>query len=249
MISNVLLVHGAFADGSSYSRVIPLLQAAGHTVLAAQLPLSSLDDDIAAVRRALKRFQSPVVLVGHSYGGTVISGAGDDLKVAALVYLAALAQEEGESVLDVLGRFPAVPSVQHYQIDEDGFAVIDPAHFPADFAADVEPETARVLATSQGPIHVQKCFGASPGAPAWKAKPSFYAVSENDLMVSPDAQRFMAARMNAQSVSFSASHATPLSRPPRSRRPHLASRRFLSQRKPFANRDDDGSGRGVARLE
>ncbi len=212
--TNVLLVHGAWADGSSWSRVIPILQEAGHTVLAVQLPMTSLAGDVAWTRHVLtERLQGPTVLAGHSYGGEVISGAATGVaSVIGLAYIAALAPDRGESAADLVGRFPQVPGLSHLQPDSLGFLWFDPAAMPANYAQDVELEDARVLAAVQKPI-AGAIFGEPAGAPAWQSLPSWYLVSARDRMINPDLQRFMAARMKARTIEIGSSHASPVSHP------------------------------------
>jgi pimeloyl-ACP methyl ester carboxylesterase len=209
---NVVLVHGAFADASSWSRVIPLLQQAGYRVAAVQNPLTSLADDIATTRRVIDAIQGPVTLVGHSYGGAVISGAGSAPNVASLVYVAAFAPDEGETLGELGMRFPPLPSLQHYRPDAAGFLSVDPETFPQDFAADVDPEQAKMLAVVQRPI-AASIFAEKAGTPAWRTRPTFYQVSENDGMISPDLERFFAERMKAKTISLASSHATMVSHP------------------------------------
>ncbi len=211
---NVLLVHGAFADSSSWLKVIPTLQEAGHHVLAVQLPLTSLEDDIAVVRAALALLSGPTVLVGHSYGGVVISGAGiNQPNVISLVYVAAFAPAEGESLQDLLGRFPATALVNHLvPAYPDGFVRVDPLAFPALFAADVDRVQARALATVQKPL-AGACLGAKAGPAAWQHLPSWCLVSEDDKMTNPDLERWMAERMGATTRTLDSSHASPISHP------------------------------------
>ncbi len=211
----VVLVHGAFADGSSWSRVIQLLQVAGHQVVAVQLGLASLADDIAITRGVLAAQSGPTVLVGHSYGGMVITGAGGGLPhVISLVYIAAFAPAEGESVPQAVAGFPAAPGGAHYIPDyRAGFLRVDPAAYPQVFMQDVNPVEARALAATQKPA-AAAAFGATSGPPAWRALPSWYLVSEDDRMINPDAERHMAARIGATTIAVrGASHAVMISHP------------------------------------
>jgi pimeloyl-ACP methyl ester carboxylesterase len=212
---NVVLVHGAFADGSSWSKVIPFLQAAGHPVVAVQLDLASLANDIAATRAVLAVQPGPTVLVGHSYGGAVISGAGiDSPLVISQVYVAAYAVDEGETLPDTIAGFHAAPGLSHLIPDyREGFLRIDPAAYPQVFMQDVDLVQARALAVTQKPL-AAAIFGTKAGKPAWRQLPSWYLVSGDDRMINPDAQREMATRIGATTISLrTASHASLVSRP------------------------------------
>lgn len=208
---NVVLVHGAFADGSSYAGVVQILQAAGMRCIAVQNPLTSLSDDVAATRRALALMDGPTVLVGHSYGGNVISEAGDDPKVVSLVFLAALAPEPGELFGELGKRFPAPPGLGALQA-KDGFAALSQEGFVKYFMPDVPAPRARVLAAAQGPV-VATLFDDKTTKAAWQSKPNFYAVSTQDQMIAPEMERFLAKRINATTVELSASHASLVSQP------------------------------------
>lgn len=211
---NVLLVHGAFADASSWSKVIPSLQDRGFNVLAVQNSLSSLEDDVTTTRQALASLSGPTILVGHSYGGSVITNAGTTAtNLLGLVYIAAFAPDAGESVEAIDTEFPAPPGSSHIALSyRSGYIWVDPSAFPANFAQDVEKEEARVLAVVQKPI-APACFGAPSGVPAWKKVPSWYLVSTYDRMINPDAERFMARRMNAKTYEVASSHASLVSHP------------------------------------
>lgn len=208
---NVVLVHGAWADGSSWSEVIPYLQAAGLKVTSVQNPLTSVADDVAATRRALARQDGPTVLVGHSYGGTVISESGVDPKVSALVYVAARAPEAGEDFTALSGKFPTTP-VRASIETHDGFQTIAEQAFIDHFANGLPKEKAETLFAVQQPI-AEKLFGERTAAAAWKDKPSFYAISTNDETTSPDLQRFLAKRMNATTVEIASGHLSLVSHP------------------------------------
>jgi pimeloyl-ACP methyl ester carboxylesterase len=211
----VVLVHGAFADGSSWSRVIQHLQVAGHPVVAVQLGLAGLDEDIALTRSVLAAQGGPTVLVGHSYGGMVITGAGaGSPHLISLVYVAAFAPDAGEAVPDAVADFPAAPGNAHYIPDyRTGFLRVDPAAYPQVFMQDVHPAEARALAATQKPV-AAAAFGAKSGVPAWRTLPSWYLVSEDDRMIHPDAERAMAKRIGATTVALrGASHSPMLSRP------------------------------------
>lgn len=213
MKTNVLLVHGAWADGSSWNKVIPILQQKGFNVTATQLPLTSLDDDIAVTRNALAAQPGPTVLVGHSYGGAVITGAATgDSKVTALVYIAAFGLDEGESLEALSKQGPAPAGSAHIHPDNHGFLWIDREGFAAAFAADVDPVEARVMAATQKPLSVNS-FLAKSGAPAWRQIPSFYMVATDDRMIPPAAEEWMAKRMRATVRSVAASHAVMISHP------------------------------------
>jgi pimeloyl-ACP methyl ester carboxylesterase len=217
--ANVLLVHGIWADGSSWSRVIPILQKRGHNVVAVQLGLRSLAEDVAWTKHVLAdRLQGPTVLVGHSYGGMVISGAGvgPDVpagKVTGLVFASAFAPDEGESAAQLVGMFPASPGLAHIQPDTQGFLWLDPAAFPANFVQDIELDEARVLAAAQKP-GFGGLFADMAGPAAWKTLPSWHLVSTLDRMINPDLERFMARRTRARTiVEVPSSHASPVSHP------------------------------------
>ncbi len=208
---NVVLVHGAFADGSSWAGVIAVLQGMGFHATAVQNPLTSLADDVAATRRALAMQDGPTVLVGHSYGGVVISEAGDDPKVTALVYVAALAPDIGEPFEELAKRFPTPPGGASIRAT-NGYAQLDDAGFVAHFASDLPPEKARVLAAVQGPIGAG-LFGERTTVAAWRSKPCWYAVSTMDQIIAPELERFVAQRMGTTTVNLQASHASPVSQP------------------------------------
>jgi pimeloyl-ACP methyl ester carboxylesterase len=212
--ANVLLVHGAWVDGSSWSRVIPILQRRGHNVVAVQLPLTSLAEDVAWTRHVLaERLQGPTVLAGHSYGGAVISGAATGVKnVIGLVFASAFAPDEGETLGGLNTRFPPPPGLAHAQPDSLGFLWFDPAAIPANFAQDIPVTEARVLAATQKPI-AARSFTDPAGPPAWKAVPSWFLVSTQDRMINPDLERFMAARIGATTIEVRSSHASPASHP------------------------------------
>jgi pimeloyl-ACP methyl ester carboxylesterase len=208
---NVVLVHGAWADGSSWSEVIWRLQAAGLHVTAVQNPLTSLADSIAATRRVLARQDGATVLVAHSWGGTVISEVGTDPKVTALVYVAARAPDAAEDFVALSGRFPTMPLRAGVQ-ERDGFTTIAEDAFLEFFANGVRRDKAEVLYAVQEPA-AASLFGERTTAAAWRAKPSWYAVSRFDQTISPELERFLAARMNATTVELAAGHLSLVSHP------------------------------------
>jgi pimeloyl-ACP methyl ester carboxylesterase len=209
---NVVLVHGGFVDGSGWGAVYRSLRRDGHSVRIVQNPTTSLDDDVRATKRVLAAQTGPVILVGHSYGGVVVTEAGNDPRVAGLVYVAAFAPDRGESVASLIKDPPPGASGPPILPPEDGFLLLDRAKFHASFAADVDPGTAEFMADSQVPWGVEALNGAV-GEPAWKAKPSWYLVATEDRMIPPAAQRAMAGRAGATVVEVSGSHAVYVSRP------------------------------------
>jgi pimeloyl-ACP methyl ester carboxylesterase len=193
---NVVLVHGAWADGSSWSKVIQGLKAQGVNAVAAPLPLTSLSDDVAALDRTLERIDGPVVVVGHAYAGAVI-GATRAENVAGLVYVAALAPDEGETVADVFYRGETHPEAPKLAPDSHGLIWLPADAFPAAFAQDATPQELALLAAVQRPIAVA-CIGEKVARPLWKDRPSWYLVAAEDRMISPATQHFMADRMGAE---------------------------------------------------
>jgi pimeloyl-ACP methyl ester carboxylesterase len=208
----VMLVHGAWSDGSSWNEVIARLQAQGLRVVSVQNPLTSLGDDVAAVNRALARESGPVVLVGHSWGGTVITEAGGSDKVVALVYVAAFAPDRGQSTSDVQANLPPPGYAGLLAPDSAGFLWFPQEALPQWFAQDLPAHRAMVLASAQNPIRAS-AFGDKVSEAAWRIKPSWYLVTEQDRMIYPDLQREMAARIKARTRSISASHVPFLSNP------------------------------------
>jgi pimeloyl-ACP methyl ester carboxylesterase len=209
---SVVLVHGGFVDGAGWEGVYKILKKDGYDVSIVQNPTLNLSGDVAATRQIIGQVKDPVVLVGHSYGGVVITEAGNDAKVSKLVYIAAFAPDKGESVATLI-REPApgapVPPILPQQ---DGFLFLDKAKFAASFAADVEPSKAQFMADSQVPWGVGALEGAI-NEPAWKKKPSWYLVATDDRMIPPAAQRFMSKRAGANVVENAGSHAIYVSRP------------------------------------
>jgi len=208
---NVVLVHGAWADGSSWAEVIPRIQAAGLKVTSVQNPLTSLADSVAATRRVLAMQDGPTVLVAHSWGGTVISETGTDPKVTALVYVAARAPDAGEDFVTLSGKFPVGPVRAGIQ-QHDGFTTISEEAFLRSFANGVVHTKAEVLYAVQEPT-AASLFGERTTAAAWHSKPSWYAVSKLDQTINPDLERFLAKRMNATTVEVEAGHLSLVSRP------------------------------------
>lgn len=208
----VVIVHGAFADGSDWAKVIPLLQAKGIKVTAVQNPLTSLADDVAATRRAIAAQPGKVVLVGHSWGGTVITEAGQNDKVASLVYVAAFAPDAGKSTAETGEGYPAAPGSKRFVADAEGFLSLPEAAMREDFAQDVPAAQAAVMTATQGPIQA-KAFAAKVAGAAWKSKPSHFIVSARDRMIDPGLQRAMAKKIGATTTELSASHVPQQSRP------------------------------------
>src|SRR6266481_2494275 len=211
-VRNVVLVHGAWADGSSWAKVIPLLEAAGLRVVAVQNPLTSLQDDVAAVQRAIALQDGPVLLVGHSYGGAVITEAGTDPKVAGLVYVAAFAPSEGESVASVTKPYPPAPLGSEVRADAEGFLTVTPKGIAEDFAQDLTDKEKQLLTATQAPT-AGAVFGATVTTAAWKTKPSWSVIASNDRAVSPELQKAEAAAMKAASITVASSHVPMLSHP------------------------------------
>lgn len=208
---SIVLVHGGFVDGSGWEPVYQLLRKTGHEVTIVQNPTTSLADDAAYTRRALDQQADQVVLVGHSYGGAVITEAGTHPKVAALVYITAFAPDRGESVNTLIGTFPPGGPVPPILPPQDGFLFLDKSKFHEAFAADVNPDLAAFMADSQVPWGVEALSGAI-SEPAWRSKPSWYLIATSDRMIPPDAQRFMAQRANATTAETAASHAVYISK-------------------------------------
>ena len=211
-VKNIVLVHGGFVDGSGWEGVYKALKRDGYTVAIVQNPTISLADDVAVTKGAIANQDGPVILVGHSYGGAVITEAGNDPKVAGLVYVAAFAPDKGESVSSLIKDPPPGAPVPPILAPQDGYLFLDKATFPASFAADVEPETAAFMADSQVPWGLNALNGAI-GEPAWKTKPSWYLLTTEDKMIPPDAQRAMSKRAGATVVEVQGSHAIYVSQP------------------------------------
>ena len=214
-IKNVVLVHGAFADGSGWEPVARILMEDGYKVSVVQPPETSYADDQRYAKAAIDAMDGPVVLVGHSYGGSVITEAGNHPKVAALVYIAAFALDEGESCASIEEALPQASTA--FKPDSNGNWWIEPQHFAADFAADIPPEKAAFMAISQVPISTD-AFTHRVRSPAWKTKPTWYMVAAADRSINPDQERMMAKRANAKTVEVKASHVAYMSFPEESAR-------------------------------
>jgi pimeloyl-ACP methyl ester carboxylesterase len=211
-VKNVVLVHGGFVDGSGWLGVYKTLKRSGYSVSVVQNPTTSLADDVAVTKRALAALDSPAILVGHSYGGVVITEAGNDPKVAGLVYIAAFAPDAGESVAALIKNPAPGAAVPPILPPQDGYLLLDRAKFAASFAADVNAEAAAFMSDSQVPWGVDALNGAV-SQPAWKTKPSWYLVATQDRMIPPDAQRAMSKRAGSTVVEVSGSHAVYVSQP------------------------------------
>jgi pimeloyl-ACP methyl ester carboxylesterase len=211
-LGTIVLVHGGFVDGSGWEDVYRILKKDGYRVSIVQNPTTSLADDVAATKRVIAEQKGPVILVGHSYGGAVITEAGNDLKVTGLVYITAFAPDRGESVASLIKNPPPGAPVPPILPPQDGFLALDKAQFAASFAADVAPEKADFMANSQVPWGVAALSGAIT-EPAWKAKPSWYLVATDDRMIPPAAQRLMSKRAGSTVVEVKGSHAVYVSQP------------------------------------
>ena len=210
---NVVLVHGAWADGSSWSDVIRSLQSSGFTVTAPQFPLTSLAADVARLRQVLKRQTGPTIVAGHSYGGQVMSALGADApNVVALVYVAAFGLDQGESLGKLLGAGPPTPSLAHLIVDEQAFAWIPEEDFVTHFASGVEKSRAKVMSAVQQGLSMGT-FEDVMGVPAWKSLPSWYLVATTDEAIPPDAGRLFAKRMGANTIEVPAGHLAMVSHP------------------------------------
>ena len=209
-IKNVVLVHGAFADGSGWKAVAEILERDGYMVSVAQPPETSYADDQKYTRAAIDAMGGPVVLVGHSYGGSIITEAGNNANVAALVYIAAFALDEGDSCASIEQALPQASKA--FKADSNGNWWIEQEHFAADFAADVPPAVSHFMAQSQVPISTD-AFTHKVTKPAWKTKPTWYMVATADRSINPDQERMMAKRAHAKTVEVTASHAAYMSHP------------------------------------
>src|SRR3989442_12602880 len=211
-VTNVLLVHGAFADGSSWSKVIPLLLNRGLKITAVGIPLTSFADDVAATRRAIAAQDGPTILVGHSYGGVVITEAGNDPKVASLVYVAAFAPDAGQSIGEISKAFPKPAGLDELRPPADGFLLLSPKGIQEDFAQDLTASEKALLVAVQRQT-AGAIFAAQPTTAAWRSKPSWYVVSTDDRMIAPEQEKAMAAQIKAKMTVLPASHVVMLSHP------------------------------------
>ena len=211
-LASIVLIHGGFVDGSGWQGVYQQLKKDGYDVTVVQNPTTSLADDVAFTKRVIADQKSPVILVGHSYGGVVVTEAGNDPKVAGLVYITAFAPDAGESVASLIANPPPGASVPPILPPQDGFLLLDKEKFQASFAADVDDQTARFMADSQVPWGLAALQGAVT-TPAWKSKPSWYLVAGDDHMIPPPAQRNMAQRAGATIKEVGGSHAVYVSNP------------------------------------
>ena len=210
---NIVLVHGAWADGSCWSGVVARLQADGFHVTAPQFPLSSLADDVARLRQVLEFQDGPTLVVGHSYGGQIMTALGAEApNVVGLVYIAAFGLDEGESIGGLLEGAPPTPALGNLSIDDQGYAWLPEEDFVNHFAADVDPVTAKVMHAVQQPLHTST-FGEVMGTPAWRSLPSWFLVADGDQAIPPDAERQFAARMGATTVEVATNHVAMVSHP------------------------------------
>jgi len=211
-VKNVVLVHGAFADGSGWEGVYSILKKKGYNVSVAANPNTSFADDVAAVKRALDQLDGPAILVGHSYGGAIITEAGNSDKVAGLVYISAFVPDSNETLISLLQSGPPAPNSGILPPSKDGFVWYDKAKFHSGFCADLPKQKAEFMADSQVPCSAS-VFGASIPNAAWKTKPSWYIVATEDQTIPPDAERFMAKRANAKVTEIKGSHVVFISQP------------------------------------
>jgi pimeloyl-ACP methyl ester carboxylesterase len=212
-LPNIVLVHGAWANGSSWSAVIEQLQAAGYRVTAPAFSLTTLADDVTRLRQILARQNGPAMVAGHSYGGQIITALGTDApNVIGLIYIAAFGLDEGESIGALLEQGPPSPALAHLDVDPNGFAWIPEDDFINHFAADVDPVTAKVMFAVQQPLH-WSALGEVMGVPAWKSLPSWFLIADGDQAIPPDAQRQFAPRMGATTVEVSTNHVAMVSHP------------------------------------
>ena len=210
---NIVLVHGAWADGSSWSAVIERLQADGYHVTAPQFPLTSLADDVARLRQVLNVQSGPTIVAGHSYGGQIMTAMGADTpNVSGLVYVAAFGLDEGESLGALLSQGPVTPALEHMTTDAQGFAWLSEDDFVKHFAADVDPVKAKTMFAVQQPLH-WSALGEVMGVPAWKSQPTSFLIADGDQVIPPDAQRQFAPRMGATTVEVSSNHVAMVSHP------------------------------------
>jgi pimeloyl-ACP methyl ester carboxylesterase len=212
-VKNIILVHGAWADGSSWDKVIPILKERGFHVTAVQLSLASLENDVAITKRAIALEDGPVLLVGHSYGGAVLSVAGNDPKVAGLVFVAAFAPDTNESSLSLLKGGPPTPIANELRPDSAGFLKLTEKGISEDFAQQLAPKQRETLFVTQGPTSGAALDGNVLGSPAWRNKPDWYIVAADDRTISPDLERTMAQRMGAVTITLPSCHVAMLAEP------------------------------------
>jgi pimeloyl-ACP methyl ester carboxylesterase len=212
-LPSIVLVHGAWADGSSWSAVIERLQADGYDVTAPQFPESSLADDVARLRQVLARQSGPTIVAGHSYGGQIMTALGTDApNVVALVYISAFGLDEGETIGGLIAQGPPTPALAHLDIDAQGFAWLPEDDFINHFAADVDPVKAKVMFAVQQPLHVSTLEDVM-GVPAWRSLPAWFLVANGDQAIPPDAERQFAERMGATTVEVDSNHVAMVSHP------------------------------------
>jgi pimeloyl-ACP methyl ester carboxylesterase len=212
-LPNIVLVHGAWANGSSWNAVIEHLQADGYRVTAPAFPMTKLADDVARLRQVLVRQNGPTLVAGHPYGGQIITALGTDTpNVVGLVYIAAFGLDEGESIGALLEQGPTGPALAHLDVDQNGFAWLPEDDFINHFAADVDPVMAKVMFAVQQPLH-WSALGEVMGVPAWKSLPSWFLIADGDQAIPPDAQRQFAPRMGASTVEVSTNHVAMVSHP------------------------------------
>ena len=212
-LPNIVLVHGAWADGSSWSAVVERLQADGYTVTAPQFPMTSLADNVARLREVLARQQGPTLVAGHSYGGQIITALGTDApNVVGLVYIAGFGLDEGESIGALLAQAPPTLALAHLDVDKQGFAWLPEDDFVGHFAADVDPVRARVMFAVQQPLTISALDDVM-GVPAWKSLPTWFLVADGDQAIPPDAERLFAKRMGATTVEIASNHVAMVSHP------------------------------------
>jgi pimeloyl-ACP methyl ester carboxylesterase len=212
-VRNIVLVHGAWADGSSWSKIIPLLEKKGYHVTAVHLPFTTLADDAAAVKRIIALQDGPVLLVGHSYGGVVITETGDDPKVAGLVYVAAFAPDLGQSAGDLNNQYPPPSGGKEIRPDANGFLQLTDKGVAEDFAQDLTAAEKGLIGAIQGQVSGPNELGAKVTSVAWKQKPTFYIVADNDRMISPELEKKFSEQMHAKTIHISSSHVPMLSHP------------------------------------
>jgi pimeloyl-ACP methyl ester carboxylesterase len=211
-VKNIVLVHGAFADGSSWSKVIPLLHAKGFNVIAVQMPLTSLAEDVSVTQRAIAKMDGPVLLAGHSYAGMVITEAGNDPKVAGLLYISGLVPNDGQAVADLGKGYPASPGGAEFQEDASGFLSLSLKGMNEDFVQDLSPQERKIVYATQGPW-AKKVLSDKISTAAWKTKPSWVIIDTEDRMINPDQQRDQAKMMKATTLELHSSHVAMLSQP------------------------------------